>query len=327
MISNFEKYWDNVGYFILRLTYPHQHNDHQPWLLRSQGLVLFLVIIIVTQVLVNFISQSERVLGFATNISATKVINLTNQERVSTGLSALKTNTSLNKAAKQKAQHMFEQGYWAHFAPDGTSPWYFFGLVGYDYNWAGENLARDFATSSGVLSAWMGSSGHRANILNGNFSEIGVAVVNGNLEGDDTTLVVQLFGKPLVLASSGSQTDEGVGSESSSPSKVSAQLNVPVQTNETAAVEAFVAEESTSQTQVSPGSTNASLVASFIKDSTSSQKVTMLLLSLIVALFILDSFIIYRKRHTRTNSHSLSHVGMIVLLILVTLFYGRGTIL
>jgi len=69
MISNLEKYWDGVGQFILKLTYPHEHNDHQPWILRSHGLLLFLIILIFTQALANLASQSDRVLGFASNIA------------------------------------------------------------------------------------------------------------------------------------------------------------------------------------------------------------------------------------------------------------------
>ena len=326
MISNLEKYWDNVGQFILRLTYPHEHNDHRPWLLRSPGLMLFLVVLICAQALANLASQSDRVLGFASNISVSEVINLTNQERVADGLPTLQMNSSLNKAAAQKAAHMFEQDYWAHFAPDGTSPWYFFNLVGYKYTWAGENLARDFATSSGVVAAWMESSGHRANILNKNFSEIGIAVVNGNLEGEDTTLVVQLFGKPLGIASAGPQSDSESSGETASASKVSAELKLPVKTNETKTIEG-TGEKAAANTQASNDSKVSLPIVSLVKNSTNSQKVTLSLLALISALFVLDSFVIYRRRHVRANSHSLSHASMIVLLIIITLLYGRGTIL
>ena len=326
MISNLEKYWDGVGQFILKLTYPHEHNDHQPWLLRSHGLLLFLIILIFTQALANLASQSDRVLGFASNISVSEVINLTNQERTSGGLPALQTNVSLNKAAAQKAADMFEQDYWAHFAPDGTSPWYFFNLVGYKYTWAGENLARDFATSSGVVTAWMESSGHKANILNNNFSEIGVAIVNGNLEGEDTTLVVQLFGRPLGATSAGSQPGGEKGGETASASKVSAQLKLPVETNETTAVES-TGEKVAVNNQTSSNLKAGLPIVSLVKNSTNSQKVTISLLALIGALFGLDSFVIYRRRHLRSNSHSLSHASMIVLLIIITLLYGRGTIL
>jgi len=326
MISNLEKYWDGVGQFILKLTYPHEHNDHQPWILRSHGLLLFLIILIFTQALANLASQSDRVLGFASNIAVSEIVNLTNQERTSGGLPALQTNTSLNNAAAQKAAHMFEQDYWAHFAPDGTSPWYFFNLVSYKYTWAGENLARDFATSSGVVTAWMESSGHKANILNNNFSEIGVAVVNGNLGGEDTTLVVQLFGKPLGVASADSQPSGESSGETASASKVSAQLKLPVEINETTAV-GSTGEKAAVNNQTSSNLKVGLPIVSLVKNSTNSQKITISLLALIGALFGLDSFVIYRRRHLRSNSHSLSHASMIVLLIIITLLYGRGTIL
>src|SRR5258708_28336998 len=92
---------------------------------------------------------------------------------------------------------MFANQFWAHVAPDGTSPWQFFKNAGYQYYSAGENLARDFSNTSDMMAAWMASPTHRANIVNGRFREIGVAVVDGRLLGSDTTLVVQLFGTPL----------------------------------------------------------------------------------------------------------------------------------
>ena len=214
MFLGSEEHLDHIGKFVLRSIYPHEHNNHRPWAIQIQGLIIFLVLLLFSQVFVNFSSDSGKVLGFATNISDTEVIDLTNLERNTQGLLALKPNSSLAKAANLKAKDMIEDDYWAHFAPDGTSPWYWFGLVGYKYTWAGENLARDFATSGGVVSAWMASSGHRANLLNSNFTEIGIGVEDGNFQGEDSTIVVQFFGKPVVLAASQTGSEEALGSNS-----------------------------------------------------------------------------------------------------------------
>src|SRR4030042_6379343 len=230
LFSNNRGYLDRLGEFILKIAIPHHVNDHRPLALQSKGLFVFLLFLLISQATANLTSGSGQVLGFATNISTPEIIRLTNVERANAGLGQLKGNSALDKAAELKANDMFNKDYWAHFAPDGTSPWYFFGLVSYQYSWAGENLARDFATSGGVVAAWMASSGHRANILNANFSEIGGAVVNGNLEGEDTTLVVQLFGKPVALASS---APEGTAAGTTSQgAKLEANLNTPPSTGE-----------------------------------------------------------------------------------------------
>jgi len=136
------------------------------------------------------------ILGFATDINTKALLEQTNSQRQENGLSALSYNNVLSNAAYQKAQDMFDDDYWAHVAPDGKTPWDFIIQNGYKYSYAGENLAKDFNKSSSVVSAWMNSPSHRANILNPNYTEIGFAVVNGTLSGEETTLVVQMFGQP-----------------------------------------------------------------------------------------------------------------------------------
>ncbi len=181
-----------VHYFI-----PHKSNNHKPFFTRHPGLTTILIFTLFIQSSINiFFSSNPRILGFATNIYKDEIINLTNNERTKNGLRTLYHNPTLDKAAQLKAQDMFAKDYWAHVSPDGVEPWHWFEVVGYNYSAAGENLARDFDTSSGVVSAWMASPSHRDNILYANFTEIGVAVVDGNLDGEDTTLVVQLFGTP-----------------------------------------------------------------------------------------------------------------------------------
>jgi len=122
----------------------------------------------------------------------------TNHVRAEYGLPALKFNNTLSTAAKKKAEHMFKNNYWAHVAPDGTEPWDFILGENYDYIYAGENLAKNFSTSADVVDAWYRSPSHKENLLNKNYTEMGFAIVNGELNGYETTLVVQMFGKPRV---------------------------------------------------------------------------------------------------------------------------------
>lgn len=131
---------------------------------------------------------------FASDINRANIVRLTNLSRNRTGLSLLSEDSSLDLAAQKKADDMLSNNYFQHFSPTGTTPWDFILSSNYNYSIAAENLAMDFATSEGVNRAWLNSPTHARNLLNRNFTDVGVAVVEGNLEGHDTTLVVQLFG-------------------------------------------------------------------------------------------------------------------------------------
>jgi hypothetical protein len=91
---------------------------------------------------------------------------------------------------------MFKRQYWAHDAPDGTKPWKWFGDVGYNYNQAGENLAKNFTNTNSLMTAWLNSPEHRTNVLNTSYQDVGFAVMDGTLNGQPTTLVVALYGQP-----------------------------------------------------------------------------------------------------------------------------------
>lgn len=126
------------------------------------------------------------------------VVNLTNDERADLSEAPLRRSTVLDAAAQMKADDMAKNEYFAHFAPDGTSPWHWFDKAGYTYAYAGENLAIHFSDSSEVVKAWMNSPKHRENIVNSHYTEIGVGTAKGTYEGYDTVYVVQLFGTPAV---------------------------------------------------------------------------------------------------------------------------------
>jgi hypothetical protein len=184
------------------LFHPRRSNNHRPKVLHPESIGIFacltlLFVFAVKPGVLVLARQTGQVLGYATSINASEVVTRTNTERAKSGLPALVINEKLNQAAAAKAQHMFDNHYWSHIAPDGTEPWYFFRKANYSYRVAGENLARDFSTTDEMVSAWMASPTHKANLVNNKYSEIGVAVVNGQLLGSDTTLVVQLFGSPL----------------------------------------------------------------------------------------------------------------------------------
>lgn len=128
------------------------------------------------------------------------VVDLTNDERQALNAPELRRNTTLDQAAKLKAQHMAANEYFSHYSPEGVSPWYWFDEAGYIYAHAGENLAIHFTDSTEVVEAWMNSPTHRANIVDAKYTEIGVGTARGKYEGYDTVYVVQLFGAPAYTA-------------------------------------------------------------------------------------------------------------------------------
>lgn len=131
---------------------------------------------------------------FALAITPQTVIELTNTERTKYNESTLTANIELTLAANAKAQNMLEYGYFDHFGPNGETPWQYILDHNYDYEFAGENLAMNFFQAESVVKAWMASATHRDNILDPDFKEIGIAVLEGEIEGEKTTLVVQMFG-------------------------------------------------------------------------------------------------------------------------------------
>lgn len=182
--------------FFHHLFIPKEDNNYRAKALHPDFLTYYLII---AMFLTFAFKQTalQNVLGFATDISVSKLYQLTNQQRETNGLPDLTYNDKLANAATLKAQDMFARNYWAHYGPSGTTPWDFILRANYQYEFAGENLAKNFLFSQGVVDAWMGSPTHRENILRKDYSDVGFAVVNGTLNGEQTTLVVEMFGKPL----------------------------------------------------------------------------------------------------------------------------------
>ncbi len=126
------------------------------------------------------------------------VIADTNAARAQNGnLPPLTENATLDDIATLRIDDMFAQQYFAHVGPQGESAVTVASSVGYSYLALGENLALGvYAGDAGVVNAWMGSSGHRANILDIHYTQIGVAVREGVLQGQSTWIAVQVFGRP-----------------------------------------------------------------------------------------------------------------------------------
>jgi len=127
-----------------------------------------------------------------------KIIEETNNQRITNGLPALKENVLLYNAAAAKANDMFTSQYFEHISPTGVDPGTLVLTYGYEYIITGENLILgNFKSEAEMVQDWMNSPGHRANILNASYAEIGVSVIKGIYKGETVWIAVQEFGLPL----------------------------------------------------------------------------------------------------------------------------------
>ncbi len=264
---------------LAHLFRPGRSNNHRPRLLHPELLFIlsFLVVVFGSLVYVDTIRYQplENILGYASNINPEDVVRLTNSERAKQGLHELVFNSTLSAAAQAKGQDMFAHQYWAHTSPAGKEPWDFMNEVGYTYRVAGENLARDFMTTTTMVDAWMASPTHRANIVNARYTEIGIAVINGHLQGVDTTLVVQMFGTPRTVAAApattnqAAQTTGSLNAQSQPPTAPSIGAPTPTLEPEQTPAPTNPAASPASPIIYTDGETElVSLDASFLADNT-----------------------------------------------------------
>jgi uncharacterized protein YkwD len=189
--SIIEYFFDRIKYFVV----PSESNNFRSKFLESDILlycVIFLLFlkIITVSAPINFPKNI-----FFADITEIALENFANQTRQSLGLQPLVENPKLVKAAELKAANMVQNNYFAHTSPTGITPWHWFMQAGYNYKFAGENLAVGFFDSEEVYNAWLNSPSHKANILNPNYKEVGTAVVGG-FGQSKTIIVVQDFGGP-----------------------------------------------------------------------------------------------------------------------------------
>lgn len=190
-----------VHHHARKMLVPHKINAYRPHLIRWQGIAAVLVIAVLAQVVYGYTTTGNlSVLGRVSDIQTVDLLQDTNNERKNSGLSELNLNDKLSQAAFLRAQDMFENNYWSHTSPTGVQPWKWFGDVGYNYSYAGENLAKNYPNADATVAAWMDSPSHKDNVLNTHYTEIGFAVVDGTLNGQNTTLVVALYGAPVTVA-------------------------------------------------------------------------------------------------------------------------------
>lgn len=193
-MSNFKVIKNLKNYFI-----PNIENEFQPKILKPKVAVgIFLSIVIIENLffLASYfvIPQSK----FFADLVGQTIADLTNTNRLNYNLSPLQVNPLLSKAAEMKAEDMVQKGYFDHVSLDNITPWDWLNKVGYRYIYAGENLAINYTDSEEVVQAWLNSESHRENILNKNFTEVGVGIARGTYQGKPAIFIVQMFGTPEI---------------------------------------------------------------------------------------------------------------------------------
>lgn len=206
---------------------PGEHNGHRPHILRIEAILFLLSIVLIIEV--GFLAEVVilRNTKFLASIANEALVSFTNTSRQTENLPELQVNPLLEKAAQLKAEDMATKGYFAHISPEGIDPWHWFDEVGYNYIYAGENLAINFIDSKDIEDAWMQSTLHRANILNDKFTEIGIGIAVGVFENHQTTFIVQMFGSRAVPVVTKIVTPEIVIPETVIPETVAPETTIP----------------------------------------------------------------------------------------------------
>ncbi|KKR80447.1 MAG: hypothetical protein UU73_C0001G0217 [Candidatus Daviesbacteria bacterium GW2011_GWA1_41_61] len=304
---------------------PHPQTHQKAHLLSWHFLLIYLLLFMLLRVGLDLVSiYQPGVLGVAANINMQRVIEETNRERQQKGFPPLVENPNLAAAARAKAANMFEENYWAHFSPTGKDPWGFITKSGYKFVYAGENLAKNFQTSEEVVQAWMNSSSHRDNLLNSKYQEIGIAVVDGTLQGQQTTLVVQMFGTPYTKAAvpqSAPQTD--LVGKKVSLDMAPAEVGPASQTKEPSQVvpnREMVVAGSNIQSALS-------LNKPLIDPVALTKTVSLIFMGLISILLLLDLIILRRRGVFRISSHHLAHLSFLAVSGAAILASNSGDIL
>lgn len=299
---------------IAHLFHPRRSNNHRAKILHASSYFsLGFIAIGITALILQYgvlNSVLGGVLGYASDITVDQVVSATNVQRSQAGLLPLKLNDVLSAAAQMKAQDMFTYQYWAHTSPSGTEPWFFFKKVGYEYQSAGENLARDFMNTSEMMAAWMSSPTHKANIVHAKYEEIGVAVVNGTLQGVETTLVVQLFGKqkktPAAISAAGVSAEDGAPAQKRTGSSAATTVEPAVLADTTS-------PDDSDPPIVSPLQLMKALFVAVI--------------SILITALAYDAYVMEKRNISRLVGKNAAHILFLLVVVLLVLWVKGGVLL
>ena len=314
---------------------PHHTNNHRARALHIDAFLVYIFAFLMFQI-VTWVGSVRipDVLGYATDIRLEQLLSLTNAKRQEAGLSPLSLNGQLSQAAAGKAADMFAKGYWAHTSPDGKLPWDFIVGAGYKYTVAGENLAKNFNDSRGVMDAWMASATHKENLLKSSYKDIGFAIVNGTLNGEETTLVVQMFGSsagaPVAVATTPAPlVREAIAQEPEPPAKqdlASPDTVAPVVVTQVA----FSTEEAAGTSAFGP-----SILAQFrevvknplVNLGVLNKWVSFIFIGFLITVLSLDAWLVHQRRIVRVSGRSHAHILFFAALLIIIGVSLPGSIL
>ncbi len=188
-----------MGFFgwIKNLFVPSHHNAYRPHILRRRSLMFLLALALLAEgALVANLMSRQSGHEFLAAVIQSEIISLTNAERAKNKVAVVKENPLLDRSAQAKADNMAQLSYFSHNGPNGKTPWMWIDESGYNYQYAGENLAVRFVDSKDVVAGWMASPTHRANIIKPVYTDVGVGIAQGIYQGQPATFVVQFFAAP-----------------------------------------------------------------------------------------------------------------------------------
>lgn len=318
-----------ISYILNHLFFPGISNNQKAKILHGSTIFIFIFFLVAYQIILQFLpATGVNILGYAANIPPSEIVSLTNQKRTESGLGSLSWNDSLASAARMKGQHMLANNYWAHIAPDGTEPWKFFIDSGYRYRYAGENLARDFSNAPSAVDAWMASPTHKENLLSAKYDEIGVAVVEGMLDGVETTIIVQLFGKRYSDIVQEPLAQAGAGTAGTS-----AQINptaIPIQpTLEPTAV------PTATPTLVPTPTPQIELIA-YVQDPpsqvlispfTTTKGISIITTTMLLGILVIDGYIVSKRKISRISGRTFAHLAFLGMILTIAIIAQSGSIL
>lgn len=328
---------------LIQIVLPRESHGSRAHSLSHKALLLYGLSLLLVQLGLSLVSNRfPGILGFASNIRVEEIIDQTNNERSKANLPAVKVNEKLTQAATLKANYMFAKDFWAHLAPDGTTPWKFILDSGYRYLYAGENLAKDFQSGDDVVKAWMDSkAGHRENVLGKNYTDIGVAVVNGTLGGFETTIVVQMFGSTNTSIASkealAQSSPSGPVVNNTVPkitAKVSSELPTKIEPKSVSVDQKQTLSKKPSRSPGVGQGTKALEIEPLISTPlvplidvvALAKNISFAFGFFLLALFLLDSFVVFKKGIVRISGHNGAHILVLLLLIGSTWFLNAGVI-
>ena len=316
-----------MEHFLRHFFVPHHSNNHRAKVLHIDSLLCYVLIFAIFNFGIRIAHrQFPNVLGYATDIRVDQLLKETNAQRQAAGLAPLTYNVTLSQAAAAKAQDMFANKYWAHNSPQGKTPWMFIQAAGYKYTVAGENLAKNFATSQGVIDAWMASPTHKDNIMKPSYRDIGFAIVNGVLAGEETTLVVQMFGAgeaiveappvKTVVPEQAATSVIGVQSEEKPVAVEAPQELVPV-----------AGANPTPIINVITNAFSSVLITPKLNIPTLTRDIAFLFMGLLIGILVIDGIVVSRKKIVRVAGHNLAHILFFTALFIALSIVRRGTLL